>query len=281
MVGQTFSIACILEAYEYIIKETDSEDMVHMKKRYERLDDIRGITLCSMILFHGVWDLVYIFDLNWRWFYADIAYIWQQSICWSFILLSGFCWSLGRRKLRRALLVFGAGMVITFVTIVFMPGQRIVYGILTFLGAAALLLIFLEQYLKKIKPFWGMLVCGGFFLLLHGINDGYLGIRNYLRLIKLPRCLYQMGDVGNFLGFTESSFYSTDYFSLLPWLFLYLTGYFLYRILQQKGMLEKLAEQKSWGGFFNWVGKHSLIIYMLHQPVVYGVLLLLDKFQMI
>lgn len=250
-----------------------------MTKRYERLDDIRGITLCSMILFHTVWDLVYIFDVNWRWFYTDIAYLWQQSICWSFILLSGFCWSLGRRKLRRGLLVFGAGMVITFVTMVFMPAQRIMFGILTFLGTAALLLLLLEKYLKKVKPQWGMAVCGALFLLLHGINDGYLGIRNYVKLVRLPQELYKMGDIGNFLGFTEVGFYSSDYFALFPWLFLYLTGYFLHGAMQQKGLLEKLAGQKSWGGFWNQVGKKSLIIYMLHQPVIYGVLLVLDKLQ--
>lgn len=252
-----------------------------MRTRYERLDDIRGITLCSMILFHTVWDLVYLFGFNWRWFYTDIAYIWQQSICWSFILLSGFCWSLGRRKLQRGLLVFGAGMLITLVTVLFMPAQRIMFGVLTFLGAAAILLIYLEKHIKRIKPLYGMMVCGGLFLLFHGINDGHLGISHYLRLVELPRSLYQMGEVGNFLGFTESSFFSTDYFSLFPWLFLYMVGYFLYGMLQQRGILESMAEQKSWCGLWNFVGKNSLIIYMLHQPVVYGVLLVLDKLQLI
>ena len=246
-------------------------------KRYERLDDIRGITLCSMILFHAVWDLVYIFGVDWRWFYTDAAYLWQQSICWSFILLSGFCWSLGRRKLRRGLIVFGAGMIISFVTMVFMPAQQILFGVLTFLGAAALLLIVLEKYLKKINPRLGAVVCGVVFLLLHGINDGYLGIRNLVKLVSLPEEWYQMGQIGNFLGFTEKSFFSADYFALLPWIFLYLTGYFLYGLMLQKGKLEKLAEQKSWGKFFNLIGKKSLIIYMLHQPVVYGILFVLDK----
>lgn len=250
-------------------------------KRYERLDDIRGITLCSMILFHTVWDLVYIFGVEWRWFYTDAAYLWQQSICWSFILLSGFCWSLGRKKLRRGLIVFGAGMMISFVTMVFTPAQQILFGVLTFLGAAALLLIVLEKYLKKIKPQWGIPVCGVLFLLLHGINDGYLGIRNYLKLVSLPEELYQMGQIGNFIGFTEKSFFSADYFALLPWIFLYLTGYFLYELMLQRGKLEKLAEQKSRGRFFNLIGKKSLMIYMLHQPVVYGILFVLDSMKLL
>lgn len=250
-------------------------------KRFERLDDIRGITLLSMILFHAVWDLVYIFDVNWSWFYTDMAFLWQQSICWTFIILSGFCWSLGRRKLRRAFIVFGAGALISLVTEIFMPAQRIRFGILTFLGVAALMLIFLEKLLKKIVPWQGFAFACLAFVLLYGLNDGYIGIFRFAKLYRLPGGVYQLGDFGTFLGFTESSFYSSDYFSLIPWIFLYLAGYFLYGMGMKRDGLATLAEKKSWGCFWNILGKKSLWIYMLHQPVVYGVLWALDKLQVI
>ena len=64
-------------------------------QRCRALDWIRGITLVSMILYHGAWDLVYLFGANWDWYRSKGAYVWQQSICWTFILLSGFCWALG------------------------------------------------------------------------------------------------------------------------------------------------------------------------------------------
>ena len=50
-----------------------------------------------MIAYHACWDLVYLFHADWDWYRGTGAYIWQQSICWTFILLSGFCFSLGRR----------------------------------------------------------------------------------------------------------------------------------------------------------------------------------------
>lgn len=250
-------------------------------KRYKRLDDIRGITLLSMILFHAVWDLVYIFGVDWKWFYTDFAFLWQQSICWTFILLSGFCWSLGKRKLRRGLMVSGAGLVISFVTEIFMPDQRIRFGILTFLGAAMLLLIPLEQWLKRMSAKVGLAVCITIFILLYGINDGYIGILGFVELFHFPEAFYHLGDAATFIGFTDMWFYSADYFSLLPWLFLFLTGYFGYRAVEEMGRLNKLAEQNSWGKFWNLMGKNSLIIYMLHQPVVYGVLLLLDKMKVL
>lgn len=250
-------------------------------KRYERLDDIRGITLFSMILFHAVWDLVYIFDVNWSWFYTELAFLWQQSICWTFIILSGFCWSLGRRKLRRGMIVFGAGVIISLVTEIFMPAQRIRFGILTFLGVAALLLILLEKALTKIAPRQGFAFSCMAFVLLYGLNDGYIGIGKLVEFYRLPAGPYQLGDFGTFLGFTESSFYSADYFSLFPWIFLFLAGYFLYGIGMARDGLAALAERKSWGHFWNVPGKKSLWIYMLHQPVVYGALWVLDGLQVI
>ena len=54
-------------------------------------DVLRGLTVVSMVLFHGMWDAVFLFGLRAPWYTALPGYLWQQSICWTFILLSGFC----------------------------------------------------------------------------------------------------------------------------------------------------------------------------------------------
>lgn len=248
--------------------------------RYRVLDGIRGITLCSMILYHAVWDLVYMFGRDWHWYYTDFAYVWQQSICWCFILLSGFCFSLGHHKLKRGLMVFGAGTLVTVVTHLIMPAQRIRFGVLTMLGVSMLLLHLLEKVirilridviLQKIPAMVGVIGSLGFFFLTKGINLRYLGFEG-IRLFELPDSLYQKGDFMTFLGFARTGFYSTDYFSLMPWFFLFLTGYFLYHFAKEKEWLTGLSALPSFGKFFSFMGKHSLIIYMLHQPVIYGVL---------
>ena len=61
--------------------------------RLELLDAIRGITIISMIIFHTLWDLVYIYNVDIDWYKGSYGYLWQQGICWTFILLSGFCFS--------------------------------------------------------------------------------------------------------------------------------------------------------------------------------------------
>ena len=120
--------------------------------RYALLDELRGLDLISMMLFHVCWDLVFLFDMNMGWYAGTPGRLWQQSICWVFILLSGFCVPLGRHTLRRGTVVFGAGAVVTLATLVFMPEGRVIFGVLTFLGTAMLLTGVLEPLRRPVCP---------------------------------------------------------------------------------------------------------------------------------
>ncbi|MBO4987298.1 MAG: DUF1624 domain-containing protein [Lachnospiraceae bacterium] len=242
-----------------------------MKQRYHILDEIRGITLCSMILYHAVWDLVYIFGYNWKWYQSDMAFLWQQSICYTFILLSGFCVSLGKNKVKRGLVVFGAGILISLVTELFMPQNRIRFGVLTLLGSCMLIAALAE---RTNVTLWGIIINLLLFVLTRRINYGVLGFAD-VTVARLPRFLYNLGDFGNYLGFTEQTFFSTDYFSLFPWLFLFLTGYYFYKWMEEKQWLSSMTKAPSLGAWWRPIGRYSLIIYLLHQPVVYGLLYIL------
>lgn len=246
------------------------------KVRYDYLDTLRGITLISMIAYHFVWDLVYIAGIDWNWFRSGFAYVWQQSICWTFILLSGFCWALGRRRLKRGLLVLGAGILTSLVTWIFTYDERITFGVLTFLGVAALLLIPLDWILIKVPAGIGTFLCIFLFFLTKGVNEGYLGM-GAVRVAGLPENWYEKGYAMTFLGFTDTGFYSADYFSLFPWIFLFLTGYFLYKLACRKDILN-LISMKIPPMPFSAIGRHSLLIYLLHQPMIYfGLMIVVGK----
>ena len=134
--------------------------------RFDGLDTVRGITLISMIAFHASWDLVYMFGVNWPWYRSFGAYVWQQSICWTFILLSGYCLHLGRHRLRRGLAAFAGGAAVSLVTMIAMPGSSVFCGVLTFLGTATLLSVPLEPLLRRIPARTGLAGCFLLFMLL-------------------------------------------------------------------------------------------------------------------
>ena len=125
--------------------------------RYALLDELRGLDLLSMMLYHGCWDLVNLFGIQADWYYGLPGHLWQQSICWVFILLSGFCVQLGHHTLRRGVQVFGAGALVTAVTLLFMPEDRVVFGVLTLLGSAMLLTGLLESRCGAFHPQQGLL----------------------------------------------------------------------------------------------------------------------------
>lgn len=222
--------------------------------RYALLDELRGL------------DLVFLFDVNMRWYAGTPGRLWQQTICWVFILLSGFCAPFGRHMLRRGVTVFAAGALVTAVTLVFMPGDRVIFGVLTFLGTAMLLTGVLEPLLKKVMPAVGLAVSAVLFAVCYPVGLGWVGLGGWK--LMLPQSLYANYFTA-FFGFYPDWFYSTDYFGLLPWLFLFWVGYYLHKAVGRRRM-EPL--RRSVCPPLGWMGRHSLLLYLLHQPVIYGVL---------
>ncbi len=244
------------------------------KQRYGLLDSFRGLVLISMIVYHGSWDLVYLFHKNWTWYQGTGAYIWQQSICWSFILLSGFCWSLGHKPLKRGLLVFGAGALVSVVTLIFMPQERVLFGVLTMTGSSMLFMIPLSKLSSKVPPRLGLLFSLFLFIVTRNVNSGFLGFERW-NIAKLPQMLYS-SYFTTFLGFPVQEFFSTDYFSFIPWFFLFLSGYFIYRMMERSGGLRNGCLIRKWEPLA-FLGRHSLLIYMLHQPLVFGILTIMNS----
>lgn len=238
------------------------------KKRYQKLDGIRGIALLNMIAYHTAWDLVYLYQVNWNWYKSEGVYVWQQGICWTFIFLSGFCWPLGSHAWKRGIIVFLGGAVITLATLTAMPQNRVVFGVLTLTGSCMLLMKLLDRWLKRLPAIAGAVVSGALFFLTKNVNEGYFGFEKW-NFARVPDVLYH--DLfTTYLGFPHKGFYSTDYFSLLPWFFLFAAGYFTFQFLHKKRTMRSL--EKSVLRPVEWLGRHSFEIYMVHQPVIYVVL---------
>lgn len=148
-----------------------------------------------------------------------------------------------------------------------MPESRVIFGVLTLIGSCMLLLIPMEKLLLKLRAEIGLVGSFLLFLLFRNVNTGYLGFGNW-NILKLPDGFYE-NLFTTYLGFPQKGFFSADYFSLLPWFFLFLTGFYLYQLVQKNHMMEKLFSWRVPG--FDVIGRHSLLIYLLHQPAVFGI----------
>ncbi len=241
--------------------------------RYALLDALRGFSLLSMIVYHATYDLVALYGVRLPWYFDTPGYIWQQSICWVFILLSGISWHFGRSPLKRGLVTSFCGLLITAVTAAFMPAQLIIMGVLSFLGAAALLMIPVNRLLKNVDPRLSAAASAILFFLTRNVSRGGLGFEG-IHLARLPDFLYALPG-GFILGFPPAEFYSSDYFALLPWFFLFAFGHFLWPCLEGSSRVKAALRLNL--PPLGILGRRSLIIYLLHQPAIMLVLTIIIR----
>ena len=151
-----------------------------------------------------------------------------------------------------------------------MPEEAIWFGILNFMGCAILLTIALEKRLKRLPILPGLALCFALFLLLKNVDSGYLGFGPFL--YRLPAGIYRYRVLAP-LGFPDPAFRSGDYFPMLPWYLLFLCGWFLGRLLERNKSLQRLARIKI--PLLSAVGRKTIWVYMLHQPFLMGICMLL------
>ncbi|MBQ7953476.1 MAG: DUF1624 domain-containing protein [Clostridia bacterium] len=240
-------------------------------KRYNVLDFIRGVALIGMVIVHTLMNMVHQFDYNIEWYVKieDIFYKYGGCI---FILLAGFCWKLSRNNLKRGILMLTFSAIISAVTIIFMPENTILFGVICLMGTASIVMIPLDKICKHTNPYIGFFTNIVIFVITKWTDYGYIGIGEN-RILEYPESWYA-NNFTAFLGFPEAEFASADYFPVIPWLFLFVTGYFLYGIFKRNNWFGCL--KPSILKPVEWVGRHSLVIYLAHQPIIYAVLILIS-----
>lgn len=241
------------------------------RRRLFRIDLIRGFAVLSMILYHAVWDLVYLFQIQWAWFETDWAYFWQQSICITFIAVSGFSAAISRNAAGRGILLLGIGALAGAFTLHFTPKLPLLFGILSLLGTSMLLLSILRPVLLRCRPHIGVITSLLLFAVTKRISEGFLVLPPIFR-ISLPSVLYR-NYVSAFLGFPFPGFTSVDYFPLFPWIFLFFAGFFSFLLLRERDQLAFLMPVTI--PAIEKIGRHSLLCYLAHQPILLGMFYLI------
>lgn len=234
------------------------------KHRIWELDAFRGICILGMVFVHLMYDLAELYGIiDWEyplWF--DIMKNWGGVL---FVLLSGICATLGRRSVRRGLIVLAGGLIVSAATwgmykfFHFHKSIIIYFGVLHCLGACMIL-----WWLCKRLPTWILGLLGG----------AMVAAGLYLGTIYPADNLYWI-----WLGVIPRGFMTSDFFPLLPNLGYFLLGAVIGRMLYRKK--ETLFPRANPKNFLivglSFLGRHSLEVYLLHQPILAGICMLLQK----
>lgn len=233
-----------------------------MKKRIWELDAFRGVCILGMVIVHLLFDVVYLYRLV-DWVFPpwlDFISRWGGVL---FLLLSGICVTLGSRSFRRGLIVFGSGMVITAVTVAMyllhLANKAIIiyFGVLQCLGVCMMLWSVFRHF-----PTW--------FLTFSGILFAAVGL--YLGTVVLVDFPWLMP-----LGFLFPGFSTADYFPLLPHFGFFLLGAAIGRKVYPKKetLFPAVNDRNPLLRPLCFAGRHSLLIYLVHQPLLAGLAWLL------
>jgi uncharacterized membrane protein len=228
-------------------------------RRIWEIDFLRGVAIILMVCYHRLFDLGEFVGierfLGWSTDLTKTAWIVAQFFFAAlFVVLSGISGTLSRNNVRRGLRLLAVSLLVSAATFIIDPAQTVYFGILQCLAVS--MLLYGAAFQKA-----GPVACAAWGAAVIGLSAALPAARQALAV----RSDWLMP-----FGITGPSFSSFDYFPLIPWLGVFLIGAALGKsvYVSKRSLLPWRLPQT----FVNFAGRHSLLIYIVHQPVIMGVL---------
>ncbi|MBQ6553496.1 MAG: DUF1624 domain-containing protein [Clostridia bacterium] len=222
-------------------------------------DTLRGFMMILVIIFHTAFDLYWVFGKDFGFLHivdAPFVLFLRDFFAVCFIILSGICTNYSRNPLRRGIIVFLFGLIVTLFSALVTPDMTVRYGILSLIGASMIVVALMRPFHAQVHPLFGAAV---------GMAAFFATVFVFPVEVEIKH-LY-------FLGFITRDFASGDFYPMIPYYFAFLAGHFFGRWLKEK------EYDLKYGGLdikpLSFIGRNSVYFYLLHQPVVYGVCWLL------
>lgn len=232
-------------------------------KRIDAIDALRGLAVILMVAHHFLYDCCAFLGASWTLFTNPVFDILHYVFAGTFVFLSGVSSRFSRSNFRRGIKTALCALGVTVVTVLLercfgVAGVTIRFGILH-------LLAFCMLFYALVRPFADKL------------PDAFAAVLYLLLLIGSAVVLSRINPVGTDwfspLGAYSVRYESADYFPILPWVFVFLLGTIAGKYIRD----ERLPQ-----AFYRFtvpvlpaVGRHALLVYLLHQPVLFGVTMLL------
>ena len=231
-------------------------------ERIWEIDFLRGLAIILMVGYHLLFDLGEFRGVKrFLGFSTDLS-----SVAWTaaqyffaglFVILSGTSSTLSRSNVRRGLKLLAVSLAVTVATYIFDPSSAVYFGILQCLAFS--MLVYGAAFKKA-----GPVVCAAWGALVIGLGAS-LPIQKRALAVRFDWLLP--------FGIHSPSFSSFDYFPLIPWLGIFLAGAALGKSVY--AARRSLVPWRLPETFINVAGRHSLLIYIVHQPGIMGVLYIL------
>ncbi len=216
--------------------------------RIDELDSLRATALVMMLVLNFVTDLNHFGIMNtetgdqWWWMARIAASLFVGISGVSYFLAHRLEYDFTKTSGRTKRLIFWA-FVITIITYIFEPSAYVRFGVLHLLALASIVAFPVAR-----KP------------------EFALGIGLILLIIPLSSNSNLV-----WLGLRETGFLAVDYFPLNPWLGIFFIGLALASRIYPEG---KPLTEIQWPEKWLWFGRNTLTIYVIHQPILIGLLVL-------
>ena len=229
--------------------------------RLFEIDFLRGLAVVLMVVFNWSFTLRFldIFTIDGGWLYW---WLFPRVVGGLFVFLAGLSIVLSynrvkdksrgfiyKKYLLRGGKIFSIGLGITVVTWLSFPSYTIWFGILHLIGVSIVLSVLFFRFRR-------LLLIAGLAILFFGFYFDTLNF-NFSNLL--------------WLGLKPLEFQTFDHWPLLPWFGLFLVGMFVGKIYAERRTNLQMPVLKG----ISFLGRHSLIAYIIHQPLLILVLQLL------
>ncbi len=220
------------------------------KKRIWELDAFRGICIIGVVIIHVLFDMREFFGLKFA------LPVWLEMVQRYggilFIILSGICVTLGHHNIARGLIVAASALVITGVTVlVFDKSYWILFGVLHLLAFCMLT----YSIYRRIP--WPVIL---------GLGLAFIALGYYFESLTVSNeYLFP-------LGLITKKFSAGDFFPIFPHLGFFMVGTVLGKTVykNKETLFKKVNERFFLIRFLSFAGRHSLLIYLIHQPIAFG-----------